>query len=43
MYFLEFIKMSELMIRTIKRKYLFWFDFDDKVKIVEFKFSKKIE
>ena len=32
--------MSELMIRTIKRKYLFWFDFDDKVKIVEFKFSK---
>ena len=30
--------MSEFLIRTIKRKkYLFWFDFGDKVKVVEFR------
>ena len=30
--------MSEFMTRTIKRKkYLFWFDFGDKVKVVEFR------
>ena len=30
--------MSEFMTRTIKRKkYLFWYNFDDKVKVVEFR------
>ena len=30
--------MSEFMTMTIKRKnYLFWYDFDDKVKVVAFR------
>ena len=38
MYFLELTKMTEFMKKTIKRKkYLFWYDSDEKTEIEEFR------
>ena len=38
MYFLEFIKMSEFMTRTIvRKKYLVWYGDDNGAKVVEFR------